>query len=562
MKLYSDTVFVSASVTAAPGLFTISYPEGNKLWSYPCQIPIQFSSTSAAVGDYLVTITTTGSNGTPVHKRTATLRVVAAVSPHANFVASNTNPCAGQAVSFTDLSSGPPSSWAWTFTGATPSTSTSQNPTGIVYSAAGTYDVTLAVTNQMGTNTVTLGSYITVKPSPEPPAASNVSVCYGQPVPDLTASGTALQWYSGGTIAGTGSTFTTGQTSTGTYNYIVTQTQNGCESQPTPVSLTINELPFVYLNFLDTVCESIPAFDLSGGTPTGGTYSGQGINNGLTFDPAVAGVGNHEITYSYTDGNTCSSSFVQSITVNPLPIVTMDAISPVCVSASPILLAGTPTGGTYSGPGVSADTLYPSQAGAGIIHVAYTFIDPTTHCSATANQSITINTLPIVVINDSTVCGNRKLIYDATISNPQSYLWTPGGATTATLQIDTIGKGLGAHTYHVSVTDANGCMTADSAVITFFDCTGIPELADSKLIELFPNPSSGQFAVRGKSIPAGNYDLNVFDALGKLAYSEAGLAISDEFLHPLDLSHLPNGIYILQLKNKQTGFNKRFIINK
>ena len=59
---------------------------------------------------------------------------------------------------------------------------------------------------------------------------------------------------------------------------------------------------------------------LSGGTPSGGVYSGPGViddGNGLTynFDPLAAGLGTHTITYDFVDENGCGSSASNEIVV-------------------------------------------------------------------------------------------------------------------------------------------------------------------------------------------------------------------------------------------------------
>lgn len=78
------------------------------------------------------------------------------------------------------------------------------------------------------------------------------------------------------------------------------------------------------------VCDNAAPFTLTGGSPTGGTYSGPGVSLG-TFDPAVAGVGIHTITYTYTDSSGCYGTDSSTIQVdictginaanNPQPIV-------------------------------------------------------------------------------------------------------------------------------------------------------------------------------------------------------------------------------------------------
>ncbi len=84
-----------------------------------------------------------------------------AVDVTADFSAASEAISEGASVVFTDLSTGNPTSWVWTFEGGTPSTSTSQNPT-VTYSTGGSYAVTLTATNADGSYSETKTDYITV----------------------------------------------------------------------------------------------------------------------------------------------------------------------------------------------------------------------------------------------------------------------------------------------------------------------------------------------------------------------------------------------------------------
>ena len=79
----------------------------------------------------------------------------------ADFAANPTTVNVGGTVAFSDASTGSPTSWSWTFQGGNPSTSTSQNPS-VVYSTAGTYNVSLTVSNGTSEDTETKNGYITV----------------------------------------------------------------------------------------------------------------------------------------------------------------------------------------------------------------------------------------------------------------------------------------------------------------------------------------------------------------------------------------------------------------
>lgn len=79
--------------------------------------------------------------------------------------------------------------------------------------------------------------------------------------------------------------------------------------------IVINPLPTVTLSAFTDVCLQDTMFTLTGGSPSTGTYSGTGVTANV-FQPSAAGTGTHTITYSYTDGNGCTNSAQESITVN------------------------------------------------------------------------------------------------------------------------------------------------------------------------------------------------------------------------------------------------------
>jgi hypothetical protein len=88
VKLYTDTVLITTSITPTPpsGTINVTLPSGNKLTSYPGSLPVTVTATGGVTpGTYLLTVTAKGPNGTPVHKRTSSL----IISPAAGIVENN-----------------------------------------------------------------------------------------------------------------------------------------------------------------------------------------------------------------------------------------------------------------------------------------------------------------------------------------------------------------------------------------------------------------------------------------------------------------------------------------
>lgn len=98
-------------------------------------------------------------------------------SPVCEFEASNLISETGQTIYFTDLSTNEPTSWLWDFGDG--NTSSLKNPEH-AYMQAGTYSVTLTVSNEYGSDSKTISNYITVQagnwgePCPGTPTVTDV----------------------------------------------------------------------------------------------------------------------------------------------------------------------------------------------------------------------------------------------------------------------------------------------------------------------------------------------------------------------------------------------------
>lgn len=118
--------------------------------------------TYAASGVYEVTLTVSNDCGDV----TATEEVSTGVLPMAVFSSNLNSDCVPLTAFFTDLSGGTDiTEWFWEFPGGTPATSTSENPQ-VFYDTPGLYDVTLTVTNDLGSNTTTYSNHIVANAFP------------------------------------------------------------------------------------------------------------------------------------------------------------------------------------------------------------------------------------------------------------------------------------------------------------------------------------------------------------------------------------------------------------
>jgi PKD repeat protein len=115
----------------------------------------------------------TNNVGTAYGAQTSFTTLCEPLVPVIEFYADKVNILVGESVNFFDQSLYCPTSWAWSFVGGTPMTSTLQNPTGIVYTYPGVFNVCMMATNNYGTGIDCKMGYITVT---APPAPTNAKI--------------------------------------------------------------------------------------------------------------------------------------------------------------------------------------------------------------------------------------------------------------------------------------------------------------------------------------------------------------------------------------------------
>ncbi|MDZ7743506.1 MAG: lamin tail domain-containing protein [Bacteroidota bacterium] len=154
-----DTVYYTDLSTNGPTAWSWTF-EGGEPETYEGQNPPAIVYPVA--GEFDVTLSVSNEAGESVEIKEDYIFVTE--GPLANFTASDTIVDIGAFVDFTDLSTGDPETWQWSFEGGLPDTSSLQNPTAIHYPTMGLYDVSLTVTNMFGMHTLVKEDYMQVGP--------------------------------------------------------------------------------------------------------------------------------------------------------------------------------------------------------------------------------------------------------------------------------------------------------------------------------------------------------------------------------------------------------------
>ncbi|MBI4649505.1 MAG: PKD domain-containing protein, partial [Bacteroidia bacterium] len=374
--------------------------------------------------------------------------------------------CVGQGVNFYSVNNYPPGySYLWNFgSGATPATSTLQNPTNIVYSTSGAKTVTLTITSGSCSGTKT--NVITINPSPSATFTSNAPQCTGSEVSftntGSTGAGTTYFWDFG---AGASPATSTSENPSGIIystagTKIVTHTVTnnfGCATSATQ-TITINQTPTASFSSTAPQCTGLPVDFTNTGTVVGVTWAwnfGAGATPATSTIQSPTGIiystpGTKVVSLVTTNLTTlCTDSVSMTININLTPTVSFVSTAPQCqgntvnftntgstgigfsyfwdLGQNAIPATSTtenPVGVLYSSSGTKTVTLTVNKGG----------------CSASVIQSITINQKPTAnFASTAPECTGLNVDFTNTGSTGGSwtYSWNFGsGATPATSALE------------------------------------------------------------------------------------------------------------------------------
>jgi PKD repeat protein len=171
--------------------------------------------------------------------------------------------------------------------------------------------------------------------------------------------------------------------SAGTYTISLTA-QNSLGSSSSTKTVSIKNTPTVSVTNA-TVCAGNNAVISASGATSFNWSTGAGTSS-ITVSPSS----NTSYTVTGTT-NGCSASKVSNVTVNNLPSVSLTPASTVaCTTGGTVNLVGSPTGGTFSGTGVSGNAFNPAVSGAGTHTVTYSYTN-TNSCTNSTSKSILVN---------------------------------------------------------------------------------------------------------------------------------------------------------------------------
>ncbi|MES2566771.1 MAG: lectin-like protein [Bacteroidota bacterium] len=280
-------------------------------------------------------------------------------------------------------------------------------------------------------------------------ACQGQPICPGTPV-ELIANGAATySWNTGATTT----TITPTPSVTTTYSVLGT-TAGGCNNTAATTVLVLPN-PTITVNS-STICLGQNTATLTANGASTYTWS-PGLS--ATTGSVVTGtpISSQTYTITGTDTNGCINDTTTFITVNQLPVITVNS-STICMGQQTATL--TANGAlTYSWiPGTGLSTTTQSVVtGTPSSTQNYTVAGMDMNgCINGTVTNISVNPLPTIIANTATICLGQKTA-TLTANGASTYTWTPGTGLNINTGSVVTGTPSATQIYTITGTDINGC---------------------------------------------------------------------------------------------------------
>ena len=508
------TVAFTDQSTLSPTSWSWSFGDGN---TSSARNP---SNTYTSPGYYTVSLTATNTGGS----NTSTVNnYVFAYSPlTANFTGAPASGKKPLTVTFSDMSTGSPTSWYWVFGDmGVANTSTLQNPAH-TYSGVGLYSVNLTVSNAFNTSFLYRTNYVNV--TQPRPAASFLAFPTSGVVPltvyfndTSTNSPTIWSWIFGDLGAGNTSSPSNPNpvhvyTTPGTYTVTLTVTNTG-GSDTTSSNITVT--PPVVADFTATptsvlTSQTVQFNDTSTGSPTSWSWVFGDIGAGNTSTVrnathAYSSAGTYSVTLTASkSGSSNTMTRANYITVNWAP-PTVNGITPASATTGTTVSITNLSGTAFR----SGATVKLTKSGSSDISATSVTVVSATQITCQFNLAgAATGTWNVVVTNPDAQSGT--LANGFTVINP---------APTVT----SITPSTGVNTSSVSITNLAGTGFLSGATVKL-NRTGYADILGTSVTVVSANQITCTFAITGKK--AGQWNVAVTNTDGQSGMLANGFTIT------------------------------------
>lgn len=284
-----------------------------------------------------------------------------------------------------------------------------------------------------------------------------------------------------------------------------------------------------------------------GGTPSY-TYS---VDGGLNFGPdaIVTGLGQGTYNVVVVDTNGCSvSQSVQLMDPASLVLNVDTVMAANCEGDFTGQIIASATGGTGtlmysldSGTPQSDGTFTSLESGSYILSVS-----DVNGC--TASQYVAVPHLLSAPQADFTyIVAGETVAFTNASSDGDSYNWNFGDGESST-ETDPNHIYDAAGNYNVTLTVTNDCGTDSITQLVSTVTFGINQVENIANVSIYPNPSNGQITFTAElSQPVENLSIDILDMRGRAVWTRSMNNASGTLNESMDLSHLAQGVYQLQV---------------